>query len=97
MSTPSSVKRVKKQNAAGKNAASNEAIAREAWKGITDLADTLGEGVCDLQGDTRFIAIILSAIDKAAEQARKDGMNQKGRAGPTLGIPTFDTHLVDAQ
>jgi hypothetical protein len=40
-------------------------IARDAWEEITDLADTLEEVVCDLQGDTRFIRIILTAIERS--------------------------------
>lgn len=43
-------------------------IAKEAWKRITDLADTLEDAVGDLEGDTRFISI----IEKVYQAGRDD-------------------------
>ncbi len=49
----------------------DEALAREAWKEITDLADNMEDAIGDLQGDSNFIRIILAAITKSKAQREK--------------------------
>ncbi len=47
---------------------SNPTTSEQVWKQITDLANTLEEGICDLQGDTRFIGIINAALSAESEK-----------------------------
>jgi len=42
-----------------------KAAAEETWRKVTELADTLEEGIADLNGDSRFIRIIAEGYDAA--------------------------------